>query len=79
MNRLNVTTQSKVVRWGITMMARKDVRADIIAQGCEKCGEPLPDEGEFVLTFYRGRFIVLHTECGDFINHATKGPRAKQS
>lgn len=57
------------------MLTRSQVRPEIIAQGCEKCGEPIADDADFVLTFYRGRFIVLHEECADFIDHATKGPR----
>lgn len=51
-----------------------EIRADIKARPCEKCGESIPPEG-FILTFYRGQFIVLHNECNDFIDSETKGPR----
>lgn len=61
------------------MLTRSQVRPEIIAQGCEKCSEPIPDDADFVLTFYRGAFIVLHQECADFIDHATKGPRGNLS
>jgi hypothetical protein len=57
------------------MLTRSEVRQEIIAQGCEKCGESIGDAEDFVLTFCGGRFIVLHEECADFIDHATKGPR----
>lgn len=58
---------------------KSQINPAIIAQGCEKCGEPIDDKIDFVLTFYRGQFIVLHEECADFIDTATKGPRVKES
>lgn len=57
------------------MLNRSQVRPEIIAQGYEKCGEPIADDADFILSFYRGRFIVLHEECADFMDHANKGPR----
>ena len=56
-------------------IARSEVHPSIIAQGCEKCGEPIENNSDFVLTFYHGKFIVLHEECADFIDSAKKGPR----
>ena len=54
------------------------IRKDIIERGCERCGEPMPEEDDFVLTFFRGQFIVLHEECAeDYMNYARKGPRGK--
>ncbi len=56
------------------------IRDDIKQQPCEKCGERVKEptgDSEVVLTFFRGRFILLHQECADFIDHATKGKRQK--
>lgn len=61
------------------MLKREDIRPEIIAQGCEKCSGAIGDAGDFVLTFYRGRFIVLHNDCSDFIDHANRGPRGNLS
>lgn len=58
------------------MLTRDQIRPDILARPCEKCSEPLePEPSPFVLTFFRGSFIVLHDECSDFIQTATPGPR----
>ena len=60
-------------------MHRSEIRNEILEQHCESCGEPLDAEADFVLTFYRGRFIVLHEECAArFIETAepTRRPRA---
>lgn len=57
------------------MIAKSEVRKEIIARGCAKCSESVDDAESFILTFCRGEFIVLHNECADFIEHATKGPR----
>lgn len=57
-------------------MLKSELRQDIIDQGCEKCGEPM-DADVFTLTFCKGRFIVLHEECIDYIVHTRKGKRSK--
>jgi hypothetical protein len=53
---------------------RSEIRPEILARPCEKCGEAIGDV-DCVITFYRGEFILLHQECADFIDHATRGPR----
>ncbi len=58
------------------LIARDKVRPDILARPCEKCDEPLEDDRDFILTFFRGEFIVLHEECAGFIDDARKGKRA---
>lgn len=58
---------------------RSSIRKDILERPCEKCDEPLAFDKDFVLTFFRGRFIVLHEECADFIDTAKKGPRNSRS
>ena len=59
-----------------TPMHVDDIRDDIKARNCEKCDESLDEGVDFVLTFFRGQFIVLHEECArDFIDYATPGPR----
>jgi len=45
----------------------EDVREDIKTRVCEKCGEPLEDGKDYILSFYRGSFIVLHEACEDFL------------
>jgi hypothetical protein len=54
---------------------KSQVRPEIIARGCAKCGQPIDDNENCVLTFYRGTFIVLHEECSDFIQRPTQGSR----
>lgn len=61
------------------MILKSDIREDLQSGPCEKCGEHIYKEQDHVLTFYRGRFIILHEECADFIDHATKGPRKAAS
>ena len=65
------------------MPIEKDkIRKDIIERPCECCGEAI-DESDYasedtspVLTFFRGSFIMLHSECARmFIDTAQKGPR----
>lgn len=57
------------------MITDDQVADRIKTRSCEKCGEPLDDGKDYILTFFRGSFIVLHEECGDFIDTAKKGPR----
>jgi hypothetical protein len=56
---------------------KSKIRKDILERVCERCGEPIPDDDDFILTFFRGQFIVLHEECAEFIDNAQKGPRGK--
>ena len=57
---------------------RKDVRPGILAQPCEECKQPIPENHEPILTFYRGRFIILHDngECTKFIDRG--GPKEER-
>jgi RNase P subunit RPR2 len=57
------------------MIYESEIRDEIREQPCAKCGEPLDLGVDFKLTFFRGKFIVLHSECGDFINTQQKGAR----
>lgn len=66
---------------GIVPLDRNEIREDILARPCERCGEAVEEsdyasDNEPVLTFYRGSFILLHGECARlFIDTAEKGPR----
>lgn len=57
------------------MIAQTDIAPRILAKPCEKCGEVIPADRDSILTFSNGEFVRLHTDCVDFIDHATKGPR----
>lgn len=57
------------------MIIRDKVDPAILAQPCAKCGEKIEKDAACLLTFHNGAFVVLHPECGDFIDHATKGAR----
>lgn len=60
------------------MIHRSEVRKEILEQPCESCSEPLDADKDFVLTFCRGRFIVLHQECAaQFIQTAERRRRPK--
>jgi hypothetical protein len=61
------------------MILKSEIRPEILAQGCAKCGGAILEEEDCVLTFFKGSFIVLHEDCADFMRHATPGPRIKPS
>ena len=50
-------------------LARSEIRKDILERLCEKCGKQISEDVNFILSFYRGSFIVLHDECKDFIEN----------
>ena len=54
---------------------REELRQDIKEKPCEKCGEPIDEKEDSILSFYHGSFIQLHEECAAFMQHAQKGPR----
>lgn len=60
-------------------LLKSEIREDLRSGPCEKCGERISEDNDHILSFYRGSFIILHEECADFMEHATKGPRAKGS
>jgi hypothetical protein len=51
------------------MISNDKIRDEIKLRPCEKCGKPIPAGEDYILTFFRGNFIVLHEKCGDFINN----------
>ncbi len=57
------------------MTTRDKVRPDILAKPCAKCGAKIEEDAACLLTMHDGVFVPLHPECGDFIDHATQGPR----
>jgi hypothetical protein len=57
------------------VILKKDVRPEILQQPCESCGERLDPSADCMLSFYRGRFIVVHNECSEFLSTATRALR----
>jgi len=57
------------------LITRDLVRKDILERACEKCNELVAEDEDCWVSFYRGQFVILHKECGDFMEHATKGLR----
>ena len=61
------------------VILKDNIRPDILARPCERCGESIDVDAEPIVTFYRGSFIMLHDECAkEFIATAEKGPRGKR-
>lgn len=59
-------------------MKASDVSDEVKKQPCEKCGEPLDEGKDFVLTYSRGKFVALHEECSDYLETGKKGKRNKR-
>jgi len=57
------------------MIHVSQVRKEIREKPCFECGERIEETVDFVLTFYRGEFQVLHDEpcAGEFF--ARGGPK----
>jgi hypothetical protein len=60
------------------MITKDQIREDLRSGPCAQCGEMIALEENMIVTFHRGKFIILHTECAGFIDHAEKCPRGKR-
>lgn len=56
-------------------VTKSELRPALRSGPCEKCGEHIAESENHILTFHGGKFVIIHEDCADFMDHATKGPR----
>ena len=52
-------------------MLKSEIRPEILAKPCAKCGQAIPEDEDSILTFFRGEFIRLHEGCKEFLETGT--------
>lgn len=45
---------------GYVMFGKSEIREELREKICAGCGQPIPDDEDAILTFYRGEFVQLH-------------------
>jgi hypothetical protein len=56
-------------------MTIDELRPDLQEGPCAKCSQMIRKDENRILTCYKGSFVILHTDCVDFLDYATKAPR----
>lgn len=59
-------------------MLVSEINKEILDKPCVMCEEEVSNDVDSIMTFYRGEFVRLHSECQSFLLLPRKAPRGTQ-